>query len=174
MLGELIEKFNSAILTEQTIEDLKSSLNDRAIEFAKIKDHKGMIEKAEELLNLYLDQCKVIDTVNQEAMSSIKQSLNQVILDLVESSERIGEEAKRLFHEILEHTNTDNIDPIVKMKTEAALYKVIVKELAVYGNDEMVKKAVEFMHDISQRLPHESTTSDMIMNHKIRQIQYLK
>ena len=117
---------------------------------------------------------KDINTINQDSMSSIKQSLNQVVLDLVKSSERIEQEAKRLFNEILEHTNSENIDPIIKMKAEAALYKVIVKELAVYGNEEMVKKAVEFMHDISQRLPHESTTNDMIMSHKIRQIHYLK
>jgi hypothetical protein len=174
LASELISKLNSSVLSEKSIASLMENLNERAVEFARINDNRTMITKAEELLSLYLDQCKVIDSVNQESMSAIKQSLNTVILGLVGSSERIGQEAKRLFHEILERTNADNIDPIIRMKTEAALYKVIVKELAVYGNDEMIKKAVEFMHDISQRLPHESTTNDMIMNHKIRQIQYLK
>ena len=174
LLSEVVEKFDASILSDPTITELKANLNDRAIELAKLSENQTMIKKAEELLDLYLSDCKVIDTVNQESMSAIKQSLNTVILDLLSTSDQVGEEAKRRFNDILGRVNTDNMDPIIKMKTEAALYKVIVKELAVYGNEEMIKKAVEFMHDLSQRLPHESSTNDMIMNHKIRQIQYLK
>jgi hypothetical protein len=97
-----------------------------------------------------------------------------MILETANASKKIEKEAKRLFNEILSRSNAENIDPIIRMKTETALYKVIVKELSVYENPDLVRKAVDFIHEISQRLPRESSTNDMIMNSKARQIHYLK
>ena len=131
-----------------------------------------MESKAESLLKVYLEESTVLNTVEQKTMAEIKKSMNFIIMELVKTSTKVEKEAKRLFTEILERSNAENIDPIMRMKTEAALYKVIVKELSVYGNSELTKKAIDFIHEVSQHLPHESPTNDMIMGNRTKQIQY--
>jgi len=165
---------DTSIVNENTENDIKDNLNTRATELAKVPENKDMMNKAGDLLNEYLENTTVADAVDQNSMASIKKSLNLIMMELVHTSEKIGTEARRLFDEILTRTNIENIDPLIRMKTEAALYDVIVKELSAYGNTELVKKAVDILHEVAQQLPHDSTTNDMIMSHKARQLHYMK
>lgn len=169
ILQELVNTMGAHSLYPETENAIKLNLNTRAVELAQIEANEDMLHSAETLLKLYLKESNKSEVVDQESMASIKKALNEVIVRLMQQTGKIESEAQRVFDEILENCGPDNIDPLVRMKIESVLYKVLVKQLAVYGNKELTNKALELIREVAQNLPHDSSTNDLIMSHKARQ-----
>ncbi|MDT8448193.1 MAG: hypothetical protein RRB13_14970 [bacterium] len=169
ILQELVNGMGAHSLYPETENAIKLNLNTRAVELAQIPDNEEMIQSAETLLKLYLKESNKAEVVDQESMASIKKALNEVIVTLMQQTGKIEQEARRVFNEILENCGPNNIDPLVRMKIESVLYKLLVKQLAVYGNKELTNKALELIREVAQNLPHDSSTNDLIMGHKVRQ-----
>jgi len=169
ILQEMVNNMGPHSLYPETENAIKLSLNTRAVDLAQVPGNEEMISNAETLLKLYLKGSNKAEVVDQGSMAAIKKALNEVIVDLMEQTGKIESEANRVFNEILENCGPSNIDPLVRMKIESVLYKVLVKQLAVYGNKELTSKALELIQEMAQSLPHESSVNDLIMSHKVRQ-----
>jgi len=169
ILQEMVNNMGPQSLYPETENAIKLSLNTRAVDLAQVPGNVEMISNAEALLKLYLKGSNKAEVVDQGSMASIKKALNEVIVDLMEQTGKIESEANRVFNEILENCGPTNIDPLIRMKIESVLYKVLVKQLAVYGNKELTDKALELIQEMAQNLPHESSVNDLIMGHKVRQ-----